>query len=87
MDVIGKISNEGKAYNVLGGIAVLGGHAGLGLFDSNYGVGNAYATIGFLGCANKEIAQHLGKYFGMLIIEAEYGDMVDFEIIEATHYA
>lgn len=29
----------------------------------------------------KEIAQHLGKYFGMLITEAKYGDMVDFEII------
>lgn len=36
---------------------------------------------GFLGCASKEIAEHFGKYFGMLITEAKYGDMVDFEII------
>lgn len=38
--------------------------------------------FGFIGCACKKIAQHLGKYFGMLIIEAMYADMVDFEIIE-----
>ena len=25
--------------------------------------------------------EHFGKYFGMLITEALYGDMVDFEII------
>ena len=81
MKVIGKIKSEGEEYNVLGGDALFCGFAGLGGFDSHYGVGDAIALIGFLGCANKEIAQHLGKYFGMLIIEAKYGDMVDFEII------
>ena len=81
MEVIGKIKSEGEEYNVLGGCANNGGGAGLGCFDSLNGVGNALAYFGFLGCANKEIAQHLGKYFGMLITEAKYGDMVDFEII------
>lgn len=82
MDVIGKIKSEGEEYNVLGGSASGGGNAGLGCFSSGDGVGFADANVGFLGCANKEIAQHLGKYFGMLITEAKYGDMVDFEIIE-----
>ena len=81
MEVIGKIKSKGEEYNVLGSIAGLGG------FDSYLGVGDAYAYFGFLGCANKEIAQHFGKYFGMLITEAKYGDMVDFEIIEAAYYA
>lgn len=81
IEVIGKIKSEGEEYNVLGGSAYNGGDAGLGCFYSNYGVGDAYAHVGFLGCANKEIAQHFGKYFGMLITEAKYGDMVDFEII------
>ena len=81
MDVIGKIKSGGEEYNVLGGNALDGGYAGLGLFHSDIGVGAADASFGFLGCANKEIAQHLGKYFGMLITEAKYGDMVDFEII------
>ena len=81
MKVIGKIKSEGEEYNVLGGYADYSGNAGLGDFSSLNGVGNTFAIVGFLGCANKEIAQHLGKYFGMLIIEAKYGDMVDFEII------
>ena len=81
MEVIGRIKSEGEEYNVLNGGAAYGGVAGLGRFDSGAGVGRAYADVGFLGCANKEIAQHLGKYFGMLITEAKYGDMVDFEII------
>ena len=47
--------------------------------------GNAGANMGFLGCASKEIAQHFGKYFGMLITEAKYGDIVDFEVIEEKY--
>lgn len=80
--VIGKIKSKGEEYNVLGGDAIDGGAAGLGCFLSNDGVGYAGADIGFLGCANKEIAQHFGKYFGMLITEAKYSDMVDFKIVE-----
>ena len=82
MEIIGKFKCEGKEYNVLGGRADNGGNASLGYFHSRDGVGNAHADVGFLGCANKEIAQHFGKYFGMLITEAKYGDLVDFEIIE-----
>ena len=82
MEVIGKIKSEGEEYNVLGGGASNGGHAGLGCFASDAGVGDVDAHFGFLGCANKEIAKHFGKYFGMIITEAKYGDMVDFNIIE-----
>ena len=85
MEVIGKIKSEGEEYNVLGGFADVGGNDGLGYFCSNYGVGVADANTGFLGCANKEIAQHFGKYFGMLITEAKYGDLSDFEIIESKY--
>lgn len=81
MEVIGKIKSKGEEYNVLGGRTNNGDSAGLGYFYSDCGVGDAVAPVGFLGCANEEIAQHLGKYFGMLITEAKYGDMVDFEII------
>ena len=86
MEVIGKIKSEGEKYNVLGGSADYGGPTGLGYFYSSSGVGHANAVIGFLGCANKEIAQHLGKYFGMLITEAKYGDMIkNFEIVESKY--
>lgn len=82
MEVIGKIKSEGGEYNVLGSNAYNCGAAGLSSFDSYYGVSGTNAALGFLGCANKEIAQHFGKYFGMLITEAKYGDMIDFEIIK-----
>ena len=81
IEIIGKIKSEGTMYYVLGGSASLGGNAGLGSFDSHLGVGFASAHFGFLGCANKEIAQHFSKHFGMLITVAKYGDMVDFEIL------
>lgn len=83
MEVIGKVKSEGTLYNVLGGGVYNGGLAGLGSFSYHDDVGFADANFGFLGCASKEIAQHFGKYFGMLITEAKYADMVDFEIISS----
>ena len=85
IEVIGKIRSEGKEYQVLGGSFVYGGNDGLGNFSSYVGVGAASANIGFLGCASKEIAEHFGKYFGMLITEAKYGDIVDFEVINSKY--
>ena len=82
MEVIGKIKSKGEEYNVLGGDAYNGGSTGFGGFHSDSGVGFAFVNIGFLGCVNKEIAKHFSKYFGMLITEAKYGDMVDFKIIK-----
>ena len=82
MKIIGKIKSKREEYNVLGGGAANGGIAGLGNFRSSKGVGDAFASVGFLGCANKEIAQHLGKYFGMLITKAKYGDIADLKIIK-----
>ena len=85
MTVIGKIKSEGTLYNVLGGDANPGCFKGLSDFRFYNGVSLASANIGFLGCASKEIAKHFGKYFGMLITEAKYGDIVDFEIIESKY--
>ena len=80
MKVIGKIKSEGEEYNVLGCYTNFSGATGLGYFLSYVGVGDADANVGFLGCASQEIAQHFGEYFGMLITEAKYADMVDFKI-------
>lgn len=80
--IIGRIKSEGEEYYVYSGHAYSNGHVGLGNFESYYGVGHIGDNIGLLGCASKEIAQHFGKYFGMLITEAKYADIVDFEIIE-----
>ena len=85
MEVIGEIKSEGEEYYVLNGHALSSGSAGLGGFDFYHSVGAADAFIGFLGCATEEIAKHFGRYFGMLITEAKYGDIVDFEIVESKY--
>ena len=86
MEIIGKIKSEGKEYYVLGGGVNCGGSMGLGSFTPSDGIGRTHARFGFLGCASKKIAQHFGKYFGMLITEAKYADMIeDFEIIESKY--
>lgn len=82
MDIIGKIKVEGEEYNILGGKTSTIEYYGLGNFFCYGNVGKADANFAFLGCASKEIAKHLGKYFGMLITEAKYGDLDGFEIIE-----
>lgn len=85
MEVIGKIKANGIVYNVFGGCAGRSGYDGLGNLRFYDNVGFANASVGFLGCATKEIAQHFGKYFGMLITEAKYGDLPDFEITESKY--
>lgn len=85
MEVIGKIKSNGEYYNVLGRRAYYGSYRGLSNFYPFATIGFAYADVGFLGCASKEIALHFSKYFGMLITEAKYGDIVDFEIIESKY--
>ena len=86
MEIIGKIKSEGTFYNILNGEPLNGSGAALGGFYSLDGVGSASANIGFFGCASKEIAYHFGKYFGMLITKAKYGDLVDFEIISDKYH-
>ena len=84
VEVISKIKSEGKEYYVLGGFGY-GGSIGLGVFISYSDVCYGRADQGFFGCASREIARHLGKYFGTLITEAKYADIVDFEIIEEKY--
>ena len=81
---ISKIKSEGKEYYVLGGFG-WGGSIGLGLFIDFNNLCHRNTDQGFFGCATREIARHFGKYFGTLIIEAKYADLVDFEIIEEKY--
>lgn len=81
IEVIGKIKNEGTLYNVFSGDPSYSYYVGLGDFISEVGGASANTCIGFLGCASQEIAQHFGEYFGMLITEAKYADMIDFEML------
>lgn len=76
---VAKVKIGCDTFTLLGGSAYFGSGAGLGYFSSNDGVAYSTAYIGFLGCATKEIAQHMGKHFAKLIFEAKYGDTVDYK--------
>ena len=70
--LIGTIESEGVRYSVVGG-ATYGADAGLGTFDSYYGVSGSISIIGFRSVSSKEIAQHISTYFGKLLFDVCYG--------------
>lgn len=82
LEIIGSVNCEEIEFYVLCGNTYYS--TSDGLCDFFHGVGVSYSTsiIWYLGCANEKIAKHFGKYFGMLITEAKYGDSDDFKIIE-----
>lgn len=85
MEVIGMVKSDDEEYYVLGGSAEDCGYKGFGCFGPEKSIGGGYANVGFMGCASREICQHLSRYFGMLVTEAKYGDLPDFEIIEEKY--
>ena len=80
IEIIGRFNNDGIEYFVLNGDPGISGHSGLAVYDGLICVAHAKTEFAFLGCASAEIAEHFGKYFGMLITEAKYGDVDDFTI-------
>lgn len=82
MEIIGRFRYKNNEYYVLCGGASANIYDGLGGFNFTSGTSFADANFAFLGCANEEIAKHFGKYFGMLITEAKFGDLDGFEILD-----
>lgn len=82
MEIVGRINVEGEEYNVLGGdYGGLNHCSGLGGFGYQTGICYTHADYAFLGCANKEIARHFSRYFGVLIIESMFGDLDGFKVV------
>lgn len=72
-NVIAKFTSEGERYYLLGGYAY-GGSAGLGYFNSVYGVGYALAHVGCLACKDEETALYVATQFGQLVFDAIYAN-------------
>ena len=70
---VGYISYNGNSYAVVGGSAHHGSKAGLGGFDSYYGVSYSSAIFGFRAVSLLEKAQHISKYFGKVVFYIMYG--------------
>ena len=86
LQIIGKVKIEGVEYNVLYGGITYDVNSGLGGFNYQTGICRCRSEVSLFGCATKEIAEHFGKYFGMLITTAKYADIIkDFEVIESKY--
>lgn len=70
--IVGHIESEGRKFTVVGGYAYSGGYAGLGRFDSGYGVSCSDAPVGFRSVSSRKIAEHISKYFGRLVFDIMY---------------
>lgn len=87
MEILGIVSVKDKKYKVVGGTASISVYQGLCNFDDRDNIGIADANVGFLGCANREIAEHFSRNFGLLITQAKYGDFPYFNIYkDFKHY-
>lgn len=71
--ILGRIKSEGEEFDVVGGNANPGAYAGLGGFNSHYGVSDAWANVGFRSVGSKKAALYISKQFGKLLFEVSYG--------------
>lgn len=69
-EVIGHFRYQGEKFALVGSYAYLGGSAGLGSFNSNFGVGYASSAVGMLACKSEEIAKYVSTQFGKLVFDA-----------------
>lgn len=69
-EVIGHFRYQGEKFALVGGGAYSGGYAGLGYFDSDYGVGYSASYVGMLACKSEEIAKYVSTQFGKLVFDA-----------------
>lgn len=85
-EIIGSFKSNGKEYDIIGNLA------DPYFFMKNFQdmtdveIGGKISSLsGILGCANEEIAKHFSKHFGVMMIEAVYGSLDDFEITKEVH--
>ena len=71
--VVGRIKSEGEEFDVVGGHASYSTDAGLGDFNSYYGVSDSFASVGFQSVGSKKAALYISKQFGKLLFEVSYG--------------
>ena len=71
--IVGRIKSEGEEFDVVGGGADDGTTVGLGNFDSNNDVPDAWANVRFRSVGSKKAALYISKQFGKLLFEVSYG--------------
>lgn len=70
--IVGRIKSEGEEFDVVGGHATYGAYAGLGTFDSDDSVSDAWTDVGFRSVGSKKAALYISKQFGRLLFEISF---------------
>lgn len=79
-EIIGSFKSNGKEYDIIGNVADPYFYEDFSGYDRRGKIGGKISNLSvILGCANEEIAKHFSKYFGVMMIEAVYGSLDDFE--------
>lgn len=71
-----KVKENTKIYTLFGGDCSYH-DGGLGVFECGYG--DAYVSLGLLGCKSAEIARYFSITFGKLIFDTIYGHYNNYE--------
>lgn len=83
---LGEFTSERTIYKIFYvGVYSEIDYKGLGKYNPDRLYSFINIDTGLLGCATEDIARHFGKHFAMLIMEAMYADIVDFEIVEEKY--
>lgn len=77
---IGEIIYSDVTYSIMSDSADAGNVTGLACYNPHDSICYCYTDVGFLGCVTEEIAKHFGKYFGLFIITAMYGNLPNIQI-------
>lgn len=80
IEIIGRIKYRGEEYYVLNGSAIYSRFIDFNNLKFNNDFNRTFVNFELLGYTKRKIAEHFGKYFGMLITEAKYVDVDDFTI-------
>lgn len=80
--LLGTVKIDGILYQLFLHDSISNIENGIGNFTKQLNRGNIDSISGFIRCATKEIANHLGKYFYKEIFEAMYADFVNFKWIK-----
>ena len=67
-------------FTLVGGLATDGLYEGLGCYKPIPSEGTCNASFGFLACYNKDIAQHVSKYFAPLIFDCYFARNLGFSL-------
>lgn len=71
--IVGRIESEEGQFDVVGGGVDIGAYTGIGAFNLEKGVADAWIEASFRSVGSEKSALYISKQFGRLLFEISYG--------------